>query len=180
MATQNLEQRLLQRVRDIVDFPKPGVVFKDITPILKDPGLCSDVLNAFVEFGRDKAIDAVVGLEARGFLFGFMLANRLGVPFVPVRKKGKLPYATHSKTYDLEYGTATIEIHTDAFPASARVLVHDDLLATGGTISAATELIQEMGAEIAGYTFIIDLSFLGGKTRIEPVGAPILTLLEID
>ncbi|GAA4903339.1 adenine phosphoribosyltransferase [Mucilaginibacter defluvii] len=173
-----IAQKIKQAIRDIPDFPKPGVVFKDITPILKDAELCSVITDAFVEQLKGKHIDAVAGVESRGFLFGLTLANKLGVPFVPVRKAGKLPFAVKQKVYDLEYGTATIELHTDAFEPGARILIHDDLLATGGTVSAASELIQEMGGKVAGFTFVVGLGFLNGRERIASVSDNIIVLAE--
>jgi adenine phosphoribosyltransferase len=154
-----IEQQIKAAIRDIPDFPKPGIVFKDITPILKDPALCEKILDAFVEQLKDTPIDVVAGVESRGFLFGLSLACKLGVPFIPVRKAGKLPYTIKQKAYKLEYGTATIEMHTDAFEPGQRILLHDDLLATGGTVTAASELIQEMGGIIAGFSFVIGLAF---------------------
>ncbi|RVT96504.1 adenine phosphoribosyltransferase [Mucilaginibacter limnophilus] len=173
-----IEQRIKAAIRDIPDFPKPGIIFKDITPILKDHELCMAITDAFIGQLKGIRIDAVAGIESRGFLFGLTLANKLGVPFVPVRKAGKLPYAVKQKVYDLEYGTATIELHTDAFEPGSRVLIHDDLLATGGTVTAASELIQEMGGIVAGYTFVVGLSFLNGKEKIAPVSDNIIVLAE--
>ena len=144
-----IEQQIKSVIRDIPDFPKPGIVFKDITPILKDPGLCIKIVDAFAHQLKNVRIDAVAGIESRGFLFGLTLATKLGVPFVPVRKAGKLPFTIKQKVYDLEYGSATIELHTDAFEPGQYVLIHDDLLATGGTALAASELIQEMGCVVA-------------------------------
>ncbi len=171
-----IREKLKSTVRDIHDFPKPGIVFKDVTPIFKDPQLCTDIVNSFAELYADKKIDVIAGIESRGFLFGLMLANRLGVPFVPVRKPGKLPCAIVSKTYDLEYGSACIEIHKDAFVSGSRVLIHDDLLATGGTASAAGELVKELGGIVAGYCFIISLDFLKGKEKLA-IHSPDITSL---
>jgi adenine phosphoribosyltransferase len=173
-----IAQQIKAAIRDIPDFPKPGIIFKDITPILKDPVLCQNVVDAFAEQLAGMQIDVVAGVESRGFLFGLMLAMRLGVPFVPVRKAGKLPHTVKQKVYELEYGTATIELHTDAFAPGSRVLIHDDLLATGGTVSATAELIQELGGTIAGFTFVIGLSFLGGAERIEGMSDRIIVLAE--
>ncbi|WP_462264501.1 adenine phosphoribosyltransferase [Mucilaginibacter sp.] len=165
-------------IRDIPDFPKPGIVFKDITPILKDPALCENILNAFVEQLQGMRIDAVAGVESRGFLFGLSLAGRLGVPFVPVRKAGKLPHTVKQKVYELEYGSATIELHTDAFEPGSHILIHDDLLATGGTVTAASELIDEMGGIVAGFTFVVGLGFLKGRERIETLADKVVILTE--
>jgi len=173
-----IEQRIKAAIRDIPDFPKPGIIFKDITPILKDAQLCEGILDAFVEQLKGTEIDVVAGVESRGFLFGLSLACRLGVPFVPVRKAGKLPYAIKQKVYELEYGQATIELHTDAFEPGARVLIHDDLLATGGTVTAASELIAEMGGTVAGFSFVVGLGFLNGKEKIEPISDNIVVLAD--
>lgn len=165
-------------IRDIPDFPKPGIIFKDITPILKDPALCQNIVDAFAERLSGTKIDVVAGVESRGFLFGLMLAIKLGVPFVPVRKAGKLPHTVKQKVYELEYGNATIEMHTDAIEPGQQVLLHDDLLATGGTVMAASELIQELGGIVCGFTFVVGLGFLGGAERIAPVSKNIITLAE--
>jgi adenine phosphoribosyltransferase len=162
-----LENRLRKAIRDVPDFPEPGILFKDITPILLDPSLCREVVNGFLEAMKGVEIDVVAGVESRGFLFGLPLAMALDVPFVTVRKKGKLPYHTVSYSYDLEYGSAEIEMHRDAIHSGQRVLVHDDLLATGGTAAATSELIATQGAEVVGFTFLVELSALGGRERIE-------------
>src|SRR5476649_670947 len=164
-----IEQQIKSAIRDIPDFPKPGIIFKDITPILKDPALCVGIVDAFADRLKGVHIDAVAGIESRGFLFGLTLATKLGVPFIPVRKAGKLPFTIRQKVYDLEYGSATIELHTDAFEPGQHVLIHDDLLATGGTALAASELIQEMGGIVAGFSFVVELGFLNGKERLEQV-----------
>src|SRR3954465_5378074 len=140
-----IAEQIKAAIRDIHDFPKPGIVFKDITPILKDPILCDHISTAFLEKFKDAKIDCIAGIESRGFLFGLTLATKLGVPFIPVRKAGKLPHTVKQKAYKLEYGTAVIEMHTDAFEPGQHILIHDDLLATGGTVTAASDLIQEMG-----------------------------------
>ena len=171
-----IEQRIKSAIRDIPDFPKPGIIFKDITPILKDPQLCMAIVDAFAVQLKGTAIDVVAGVESRGFLFGLSLACRLGVPFVPVRKAGKLPYSIKQKVYELEYGSATIELHTDAFKPGQRILVHDDLLATGGTVTAASELIDEMGGIVAGFSFVVGLGFLNGREKIAPVSDNIIVL----
>ena len=163
-----IEQKLRHVVRDILDFPKPGIVFKDITPILQDPALCNEVVEAFVKQLGGAVLDVVVGVESRGFFFGMMLAHRLNLPFIPIRKPGKLPYTTIQQAYDLEYGSSTIEIHADAFPSGTRVLLHDDLLATGGTIIAASKLIERMGGTVAAMAFVIDLDFLGARKILTP------------
>ena len=173
-----IDQQIKAAVRDIPDFPKPGIIFKDITTILKEPKLCEAIVGAFVERLQGTRIDAIAGIESRGFLFGLTLATRLGVPFIPVRKAGKLPYTIRQKKYDLEYGTATIEMHTDAFEPGAHILLHDDLLATCGTVNAASELIQEMGGVVAGFSFVVGLGFLNGKERIAPISDKIIVLAE--
>jgi|SRR6185437_204799 adenine phosphoribosyltransferase len=173
-----IEQQIKSAIRDIPDFPKPGIIFKDITPILKDPILCTKIVEAFAHRLKNVRIDAVAGIESRGFLFGLTLATRLGVPFVPVRKAGKLPFTIRQKVYDLEYGSATIELHTDAFESGQRILIHDDLLATGGTALAASELIQEMGGVVAGFSFVVGLGFLNGRERLEPVNNNIIVLAD--
>jgi adenine phosphoribosyltransferase len=173
-----IAQQIKQAIRDIPDFPKPGIIFKDITPILKDPQLCINIVDAFAEQLKGMRIDAVAGIESRGFLFGLTLATKLGVPFIPVRKAGKLPFTIKQKAYKLEYGTATIELHTDAFEPGQHILIHDDLLATGGTALAASELIQEMGGIIAGFSFVVGLGFLNGTERITPVCDRVVVLAD--
>ena len=173
-----IAQKIKAAIRDIHDFPKPGIIFKDVTTILKDPKLCQEVVDAFVEKLEGQRIDAVAGIESRGFLFGLMLAMRLNVPFIPVRKAGKLPFTVKQKVYELEYGTATIEMHTDAFEPGAHILIHDDLLATGGTVTATSDLISEMGGVVAGFSFIVGLSFLNGTEKISPISDNIIVLAD--
>lgn len=173
-----IADKIKTAIRDIPDFPKPGIIFKDITPILKDPGLCRNIVDAFAEQLRGTKIDVIAGVESRGFLFGLMLAVKLDVPFVPIRKAGKLPHTVKQKIYELEYGTATIEIHTDAIEPGQHVLIHDDLLATGGTVTAASELIHELGGIVSGFSFVVGLGFLGGREKILPVSGNIITLAE--
>ncbi|MGK9125970.1 adenine phosphoribosyltransferase [Olivibacter sp. SA151] len=172
-----IDNLLKATIRDIVDFPKPGIVFKDITPILKSAHLCNLVIEEFATRLKEVPFDIVAGIESRGFLFGLMLANHLGIPFVPIRKEGKLPAQTTKQSYDLEYGSATIEMHTDAFEPGARVLIHDDLLATGGTVVAASKLIQQLGGIIAGYSFVISLDFLNGRQRLLPYSNQLISLV---
>jgi len=172
-----IEHELTNTVRDIIDFPKPGIVFKDITPILQDTQLCTEIVDAFAEKCKDLQLDAIVGIESRGFLFGLLLANKMSLPFIPIRKEGKLPAETFKQAYDLEYGTSSVEIHKDAFKPGARLLIHDDLLATGGTIIAASKLVEKMGGEIAAFAFVISLDFLNGKERIEPYCENIFSLV---
>lgn len=162
----NIQERLKSSIRDVADFPKPGILFKDISTIMLDAELSADVLNHLVEMYKDKGIEAVAGIESRGFLFGFPLAIQLGVPFILIRKEGKLPYEKIKHAYDLEYGSAVIEMHSDAVQKNQRVLIHDDLLATGGSAAAAAELIQKSGAEVAGFSFLVELSFLFGQHKL--------------
>ena len=162
----DLNSRVKKAIRDIPDFPKEGIMFKDITPVFQDPVLCKDIVKHLVEDVNGTKIDAVAGIESRGFLLGTALAMELNVPFVLVRKKGKLPYHTVSHKYDLEYGTAEIEVHTDAISPGQSVLIHDDLLATGGSASAAAELIRKQGGTVAGFNFLIELSFLEGRSML--------------
>lgn len=160
---------LRRSIREIPDFPKPGIGFKDITTLLKDPAAFRAALSAFEAASRKVGADAVLGIESRGFIFGAPLADRLGAPFVPVRKKGKLPAETYRMTYDLEYGTDTIEIHRDALAPGAKVLLVDDLLATGGTAAAACALVRSAGAEVAAALFVVELDFLGGRAKLPGV-----------
>jgi adenine phosphoribosyltransferase len=155
-------------IRNIPDFPKPGIQFKDITPVLADPRLFSGSIDLMVGDLRPGMVDAVVGIDARGFIFAAAAALKLNAGFVPVRKKGKLPYQTHEQEYALEYGTATIAIHTDALRPGSRVLLVDDLLATGGTAAAAAALVSRLGAKIVRISFLIELSFLGGRAKLQP------------
>ncbi|MBC7617141.1 MAG: adenine phosphoribosyltransferase [Pedobacter sp.] len=161
-----LADKIKQTLRDVPDFPKPGIIFKDITPILKNAELCTEITAALALQLKDVKIDVVAGIESRGFLFGLALAQALNVPFVPIRKAGKLPYKTIKESYDLEYGSATLEVHEDAFTGGQRVLIHDDLLATGGTVVAASKLVEQLGAKVAGYSFLISLDFLNGQERL--------------
>ena len=161
-----LTEKVQKVIRDIPDFPKEGIVFKDITPILSEPDLVSEIVDWFVSKAKEDKVDVIVGVESRGFLFGLLIAERLDVPFVPVRKAGKLPYKTISHSYDLEYGSATVEIHQDALKKGQKVMIHDDLLATGGTAMAAAELVKQLGGVVCNYTFLIELSFLEGKKNI--------------
>jgi len=172
-----LEAHLKNVIRDIPDFPKPGIVFKDITPILKDPELCTAVVEEFASKLAGIEIDVIAGIESRGFLFGLMLANRLNVPFIPIRKQGKLPFKTVAESYKLEYGQATIEVHEDAFPAGTKVLIHDDLLATGGTVVAASKLIEKLGGVVSGYAFVISLDFLQSQGRLTRFSDRIISLV---
>ncbi|HJN73374.1 MAG TPA: adenine phosphoribosyltransferase [Myxococcota bacterium] len=157
---------LTATIRDIPDFPKPGIIFKDITPILHDPELFERVVAHFGERFAGGRIDAIVGMESRGFLFGAPLAIAMGLPFVPARKPGKLPYESIGCEYALEYGTARLEMHVDAVKEGQRVLVVDDLLATGGTANATGKLVEQLGGVVAGYAFVIELGFLDGRKAL--------------
>jgi adenine phosphoribosyltransferase len=161
----NIEDAIKQVIRDVPDFPKPGIIFKDITPIFYDQKLCSRIADEFIS-RFDKKPDAIVGIESRGFLFGFLIANKLGIPFVLVRKAGKLPYKTVNVEYDLEYGTSKIEMHEDALQKGWNVIIHDDLLATGGTAEAAGNLVKKLGANVLGFNFVIGLDFLNGEKKL--------------
>lgn len=157
----------LQRlIRDVPDFPKKGIVFKDITPLLGDAAALRDVADRLAGQFRGKGVDLVAGIESRGFIFGTMIADRLGTGFVPIRKPGKLPYEKISRSYGLEYGTATIEIHTDAIRPGQKILLVDDLLATGGTMEAACHLVEHLGGKVAGVGFVIELAFLHGRDKL--------------
>jgi adenine phosphoribosyltransferase len=161
-------QRLRGLIREIPDFPRPGIGFKDITPLLADPAGMATAVDALAERARDLRVDCVVAAEARGFLLGPALALALGAGFVLARRPGKLPYETISAEYVLEYGVGELELHSDAIGGGARVLVHDDLLATGGTASALCELVCQSGGEVAGCGFLVELAFLDGRARLAP------------
>ena len=167
---------LKELIRDIPDFPKEGIIFKDITPVLQSPAGLKEVVNKFSDHYANQKIDVIVGAEARGFLFGPAVAINLGAGFVPVRKPGKLPYETASMTYDLEYGTDTLEIHKDAVKAGDNVLMMDDLLATGGTMAASCELVESLGGKVMGCAFLIELGFLNGKEKLN--GYDIFSLIQ--
>jgi len=153
-------------IRDIQDFPKPGVLFKDITPLLGDKAAYMECLKQLLEKVGDQQIDKVVGIDARGFFFGTLLAQALGAGFVPVRKAGKLPFSTHKEPYSLEYGMDALEIHEDAILPGERILIHDDVLATGGTARAACNLVKKCGGEVVQCNFIMQLNFLNGKDKL--------------
>ncbi len=181
MLSEKMNTTLLDEIksaiREVPDFPKKGINFKDITPIFDDPVLCNKIVDALIEQYKGVKVDAVAGIEARGFLFGMLMANKLEVPFIPIRKLGKLPHKKITYEYALEYGTATVEMHVDAVKKGWNVLVHDDLLATGGTAVAAAELIQTNGS-IAGFSFLIDLTFLEGKKVLQSYSNNINSLLD--
>ena len=168
---------LAKYIRDIPDFPKPGIVFKDITPLLGDPEALHAAVKRMADPWRDKGVGQIVAAEARGFIFGTGVALELGAGFSPLRKPGKLPYRTKEVSYDLEYGTDTLCIHEDAVGPTDKVLLVDDLLATGGTMGGSAELVREMGAEIVGISFLVELTFLDGRKRL-PVGVPVDSVLQ--
>ena len=158
---------LTEHIRDIPDFPKEGIIFKDITPLLMNTEAFEEVINRFYEYYKDKNISKVIAIESRGFIFAGPLALRLGAGFVPVRKPGKLPFTTHREKYELEYGTDTIEIHTDGVCEAERVIIIDDLLATGGTAAATAHLVEQCSGEIIGFGFLIELTFLNGISKLK-------------
>lgn len=172
-----LEEKIRSVIRDVPDFPKPGILFKDITPILHHQNLCSEIVDEFARKFAGKNINAIVGVESRGFLFGFALANKMNVPFVLVRKSGKLPYKTISYEYDLEYGSAKVEMQINDIKKGWNVLIHDDLLATGGTAEAAAELVKMQEGNVAGFSFIVELEFLKGKEKLSKYTDTIVSLV---
>jgi adenine phosphoribosyltransferase len=174
--TEDRIEIIRNKIRDVPDFPKPGILFKDITPVLADPRAFNLCLDLLAERYDGRALDAIVGIEARGFIFGAALASRMRKAFVPVRKPGKLPAATHRVSYELEYGSDAVEIHRDAIALGQKALVVDDLIATGGTAWAACELVRKLGGEVVAAAFIIELTFLPGRKRLEPV--PTFSLLQ--
>ena len=165
-------------IRDIPDFPRPGIVFKDITPLLGNGPLFAKTIDILAERYRAQKIDTVLGIESRGFIVGAALAYKLGAGFCVVRKPGKLPYETHSTSYELEYGSDSLEIHIDAIPENARVLIADDLIATGGTAAATAQLVSKLGGEVVECAFVIELSFLRGRDKLQPYG--VFSLLQYD
>lgn len=169
---------LSRLIRDIPDFPRKGILFKDITPLLRDPRALAQSVEMLAEHHRKDRIDAVAAVESRGFIFGGALAMRIGAGFIPIRKPGKLPHRTVSESYSLEYGTDTIQMHSDALGEGDRILIVDDLLATGGTARATTNLVARMGGEVVGASFLIELAFLGGRARLGDL--PIFALITYD
>jgi adenine phosphoribosyltransferase len=157
---------LRNRVRDVPDFPKPGIVFKDLMPLVADPTYFRETIDRLEALARPKQPDIILGAEARGFIFGGALADRLSCGFVPARKPGKLPWETVEATYDLEYGTDRLQVHADAISKGTRVIVHDDVLATGGTARAKTELVETLGGEVVGLLFVVELAFLNGRDKL--------------
>lgn len=173
-----LTHKITQAIRDVHDFPKQGIVFKDITPIMMDAGLSNEILEALKDQFNAENLQGIAGIESRGFLFGFPLAMALGVPFIMIRKKGKLPYEKISHAYELEYGSAVIEMHSDALKPGDRILIHDDLLATGGSAAAAAELIQKCQGVVAGFNFMVELQFLEGREKLKTYSDNISTLVQ--
>ncbi|MCL7379072.1 adenine phosphoribosyltransferase [Streptomyces sp. 35G-GA-8] len=181
MTDPSTRELLLSRIRDVADYPEPGVVFKDITPLLADPKAFTALTDALAELCARHGATKIVGLEARGFILAAPVAVRAGVGFIPVRKAGKLPGATLSQAYELEYGSAEIEVHAEDLDQDDRVLVIDDVLATGGTAEASLELVRRAGAEVVGVAVLMELGFLGGRARLEPAlrGAPLEALITL-
>lgn len=173
-----ISENLHEIIRTIPDFPKQGIQFKDITPILRDHHLCKKVTNALCLPYKNKQIDVVAGIESRGFLFGMLMAQKLNCSFAIIRKKGKLPHKTVEVEYSLEYGSAIIEMHEDEIQDGQNVIIHDDLLATGGTAAAAAQLIKKVGGNVSGFSFLIELEFLDGAEKLKVHEAPIETLIK--
>ena len=182
MHDQTVHDYLRSHIRTVPDWPAPGVQFRDITPLLQDPRVFRVLIDAFVHRYMDPALrpDVVAGLDARGFILGSVVAYELGLGFVPIRKKGKLPFTTVEETYELEYGSATVELHTDAVHAGQRVLLIDDLIATGGTMMAGKRLIERLGATVSEGAAIVDLPELGGSQRLRAEGLKLFTLLSFE
>ncbi|WP_097869231.1 adenine phosphoribosyltransferase [Streptomyces sp. rh34] len=180
-TTESIRELLLSRIRDVADYPKPGVMFKDITPLLADPVAFTALTDALAELCVRHGATKIVGLEARGFILAAPVAVRAGIGFIPVRKAGKLPGATLSQSYELEYGSAEIEIHAEDLDAEDRIMIIDDVLATGGTAEASLELIRRAGAQVAGVAVLMELGFLAGRARLEPglAGAPLEALITV-
>ena len=182
MTALNVHDYLRSHIRTVPDWPAPGVQFRDITPLLQDPRVFRVLVDAFVHRYMDPALrpDVVAGLDARGFILGSVVAYELGVGFVPIRKKGKLPFTTVEETYELEYGSATVELHTDAVKPGQRVLLIDDLIATGGTMMAGRKLLEKLGGSVIEGAAIVDLPELGGSERLQASGLPLFTLVKFD
>jgi len=174
----NLEEEIKLSIRDVPDFPKKGIIFKDITPLLQNADLNRKMISELKDQWQALKIDVIAGIESRGFIWGNALALELKVPFIPIRKKGKLPYQTVSQSYELEYGSSEIEMHVDAIHKGQRVLIHDDLLATGGTCNATMDLIQKAGGEVVGCSFIVELGFLNGRDNLRIAHEKLKCLVE--
>jgi len=175
-----LEDEIKSHIRDIPDFPKEGIVFKDITPIMSQPDLLRSIVMGFEEELKGLKIDGIACVESRGFWLGTILAYYLRIPIVPIRKKGKLPHKTISVSYDLEYGKETLEAHEDAIIAGQKILVHDDVLATGGTAEATGKLIKHTGGIVAGFAFLVNLSFLNGRNKLQQYSNQIISLVNYE
>ncbi len=182
MLNLSVNQYLRQHIRTVPDWPTPGVQFRDITPLLQDARVFRVLIDAFVHRYMEPSLrpDVVAGLDARGFILGSVVAYELGVGFVPIRKKGKLPFTTVEETYELEYGSATVELHTDAVQAGHRVLLMDDLIATGGTMMAGKKLLEKLGASVTEGAAIVDLPELGGSAKLRQAGLALFTLLDFE
>ena len=182
MQQFSVNHYLRQHIRTVPDWPAPGVQFRDITPLLQDPKVFRVLIDAFVHRYMDRALrpDVVAGLDARGFILGAVVAYELNVGFVPIRKKGKLPFTTVEETYELEYGSATVELHADAVKPGDRVLLIDDLIATGGTMMAGKNLLEKLGATVTEGAAIVDLPELGGSRRLTEAGLPLFTLVDFS
>ncbi len=173
-----LSKKIKGAIRDVNNFPKEGIVFKDITPIMLDPILSNEIVQALAAQYKHSNLNGIAGIESRGFLIGYPLAMALGIPFIMIRKQGKLPYDKISFAYELEYGSAIIEMHSDAIASGDRILIHDDLLATGGSAAAAAELISKCHGVVAGFNFLVELSFLKGRTPLDAYASPISSLVK--
>jgi len=172
-----IENKIKSVIQSIPDFPKVGIDYKDIMPIFEDANLCSEITTAFCDQLKKLNPKVIVGIESRGFLFGMLIANKLGIPFVPIRKKGKLPGKTLTLSYDLEYGSAAIEVQASASLANKRVVIHDDLLATGGTVDAVGKLMHQMNAEVIAFAFLINLNLIDYQEKLKPYSDNFITLV---
>ena len=172
-----IENKIKSVIQSIPDFPKAGIDYKDIMPIFEDANLCTEITLAFCDQLKKINPEVIVGIESRGFLFGMLIANKLGIPFVPIRKKGKLPGKTFTVSYDLEYGSAAIEVQASASLANKRVVIHDDLLATGGTVDAVGKLMHQMNAEVVAFAFLINLNLIDYQEKLKPYSDNFITLV---
>jgi adenine phosphoribosyltransferase len=172
-----IENKIKSVIQSIPDFPKAGIDYKDIMPIFEDANLCTEITTAFCDQLKKLNPEVIVGIESRGFLFGMLIANKLGIPFVPIRKKGKLPGKTLTLSYDLEYGSAAIEVQASASLANKRVVIHDDLLATGGTVDAVGKLMHQMNAEVIAFAFLINLNLIDYQEKLKPYSNNFITLV---
>jgi adenine phosphoribosyltransferase len=177
LSEQELAHALTESIRDVPDYPKPGILFKDITPVLANPELSLIVSHALKKNWSSESVQGVIGVESRGFIYGLQLAQQLHVPFIPVRKAGKLPFRTIKHAYELEYGSAEMEMHVDAVHEGQKILIHDDLLATGGTAAAAAELVRMSGGAVAGFSFLVEIDFLKGRELLNPYSQNVHSLV---